>query len=172
MAGNCPVFTLGPQKNFLCTMAEPDSSYSHLEHHICWDVHGDDKIEPTIRVACMHSGGATTSAFILESDFVESDFVIYKVRSRHIPQIKAKTISQMKAKTISQRSKTKVLSFWKNIRKKPKVFQPTLEVRRLRNAPKTCDTRPANALHWSMKQVCLRPFDSAPLWITRLVCLF
>jgi hypothetical protein len=36
-------------------MVEPDSSYSHLELHICWNVNGDDKVEPSIRAECLRS---------------------------------------------------------------------------------------------------------------------
>merc|ERR1712151_1494295 len=64
------------QKHFLWTMVGPDSSYSPLEIHICWNVLSDDRIEPPIHTEYLRSGGATTLIFIVEGAKAVSSFVI------------------------------------------------------------------------------------------------
>merc|ERR1719263_2194013 len=65
-----------PQKHFLCTIVGPDSSYSPLEIHICWNVLNDDKIEPPIHTEYLRSGGATTLIFMVEGASAVSSFVV------------------------------------------------------------------------------------------------
>merc|ERR1711862_887947 len=65
-----------PQKHFLCTIVGPDSSYSPLEIHICWNVLNDDKIEPPIHTEYFLSGGATTLIFIVEGANAVNSFVM------------------------------------------------------------------------------------------------
>ena len=47
-------------------MVGPDSSYSPLEIHICWNVLKEDKIEPPIQTEYLRSGGATTLIFMVD----------------------------------------------------------------------------------------------------------
>ena len=54
----------------------PDSSYSPLEIHICWNVLNDDKIEPPIQTEYLRSGGATTLIFIVEGARAVNSFVM------------------------------------------------------------------------------------------------
>merc|ERR1712060_243064 len=64
------------QKHFLCTMVGPDSSYSPLEIHICWNVLSDDRMDPPIHTEYLRSGGATTLIFIVEGASAVSSFVM------------------------------------------------------------------------------------------------
>merc|ERR1711970_117150 len=66
----------GTQKHFLWTIVGPDSSYSPLEIHICWNVLNDDKIEPPIQTEYLRSGGATTLIFIVEGARAVSSLVM------------------------------------------------------------------------------------------------
>merc|ERR1712192_96916 len=68
--------TRKPQKHFLCTMVGPDSSYSPLEIHICWNVLREDKMDPPIHTEYLRSGGATTLIFIVEGANADSSFVM------------------------------------------------------------------------------------------------
>lgn len=54
-----------PQKHFLCTMKGPDSSYSCLEIHICWNVLRLARIEPPIHTEYFLSGGAIILIFMV-----------------------------------------------------------------------------------------------------------
>merc|ERR1719169_130888 len=65
-----------PQKHFLWTIVGPDSSYSLLEIHICWNVLRDERIEPPIQTEYFRSGGATTLIFIVEGARAVSSFVM------------------------------------------------------------------------------------------------
>merc|ERR1719201_1243662 len=64
------------QKHFLWTIVGPDSSYSPLEIHICWNVLSEERIEPPIHTEYLRSGGATTLIFIVEGASDVSSFVI------------------------------------------------------------------------------------------------
>merc|ERR1719476_1262994 len=66
----------GAQKHFLCTMVGPDSSYSPLEIHICWNVLSDDRMDPPIHTEYLRSGGATTLIFIVEGASAVSSLVM------------------------------------------------------------------------------------------------
>merc|ERR1712119_64723 len=57
---------IAPQKHFLWTIVGPDSSYSPIEIHICWQVLREDKIDPPIQTEYFRSGGAMTLIFIVE----------------------------------------------------------------------------------------------------------
>merc|ERR1719217_29003 len=67
---------LSTQKHFLCTMVGPDSSYSALEIHICWNVLKEERIEPPIHTEYLRSGGATTLIFMVEGARAESSLVM------------------------------------------------------------------------------------------------
>merc|ERR1712054_215052 len=54
------------QKHLRCTMVGPDSSYSPLEIHICWNVDRELKMDPPIHTEYFLSGGATTLIFMVE----------------------------------------------------------------------------------------------------------
>ena len=45
-------------------MDGPDSSYSDLAIHICWNVDSEARMEPPIQTEYLRSGGATTLIFI------------------------------------------------------------------------------------------------------------
>merc|ERR1712113_955925 len=64
------------QKHLRCTIVGPDSSYSPLEIHICWNVLNEDKIDPPIQTEYLRSGGATTLIFIVEGANAVNSFVI------------------------------------------------------------------------------------------------
>merc|ERR1719401_410013 len=64
------------QKHFLCTMVGPDSSYSPLEIHICWNVLKEDRMDPPIHTEYLRSGGATTLIFIVEGASAVNSFVM------------------------------------------------------------------------------------------------
>merc|ERR1719181_1777463 len=70
--------TLGisPQKHFLCTIVGPDSSYSPLEIHICWNVLKEERMDPPIHTEYLRSGGAITLIFIVDGASAVSSFVI------------------------------------------------------------------------------------------------
>merc|ERR1712187_666776 len=57
-------------------MVGPDSSYSPLEIHICWNVLREDRMEPPIHTEYLRSGGATTLIFIVEGASAVNSFVI------------------------------------------------------------------------------------------------
>merc|ERR1719408_655227 len=65
-----------PQKHLRCTIVGPDSSYSPLEIHICWNVLSEDKMDPPIHTEYFLSGGATTLIFIVEGAKAVSSLVI------------------------------------------------------------------------------------------------
>merc|ERR1712032_1174702 len=67
---------IGAQKHLRWTMVGPDSSYSPLEIHICWNVLRDDKIDPPIHTEYLRSGGATTLIFIVEGANAVSSLVM------------------------------------------------------------------------------------------------
>merc|ERR1712125_175611 len=71
-------FALGiaPQKHFLWTIVGPDSSYSPLEIHICWNVLSEDKMEPPIHTEYLRSGGATTLIFMVDGAKAVSSLVM------------------------------------------------------------------------------------------------
>jgi len=56
-------------------MVGPDSSYSCLEIHICWNVDNEDKIDPPIHTEYLRSGGATTLIFIVDGASAVNSFV-------------------------------------------------------------------------------------------------
>merc|ERR1719460_2525722 len=64
------------QKHLRCTMVGPDSSYSPLEIHICWNVLNEDKMEPPIHTEYLRSGGATTLIFIVDGAKAVNSFVM------------------------------------------------------------------------------------------------
>merc|ERR1711918_275542 len=64
------------QKHFLCTIVGPDSSYSPLEIHICWNVLNEERMEPPIHTEYLRSGGATTLIFIVEGARAVSSLVM------------------------------------------------------------------------------------------------
>merc|ERR1739845_265218 len=64
------------QKHFLWTMVGPDSSYSPLVIHDCWNVLNEDKIEPPIHTEYLRSGGATTLIFIVDGERAVNSLVI------------------------------------------------------------------------------------------------
>merc|ERR1711959_452498 len=66
----------GPQKHFLCTIVGPDSSYSPLEIHICWNVLKEERMEPPIHTEYLRSGGATTLIFIVDGARAVSSLVM------------------------------------------------------------------------------------------------
>merc|ERR1712222_293257 len=68
--------TRRPQEHFLWTIVGPDSSYSPLEIHICWNVLSEERIEPPIHTEYFRSGGATTLIFIVEGANDVSSFVM------------------------------------------------------------------------------------------------
>jgi len=47
-------------------MEGPDSSYSCLEIHICWNVEREARIEPPIQTEYLRSGGAMILIFMVE----------------------------------------------------------------------------------------------------------
>merc|ERR1712005_21574 len=57
-------------------MVGPDSSYSLLVIHICWNVLRDERMEPPIHTEYLRSGGATTLIFIVEGARAVSSFVM------------------------------------------------------------------------------------------------
>merc|ERR1712039_450039 len=65
-----------PQKHFLWTIVGPDSSYSPLEIHICWNVLKEERIEPPIHTEYFRSGGATTLIFIVDGASAVNSFVM------------------------------------------------------------------------------------------------
>merc|ERR1740115_640145 len=65
-----------PQKHFRGTIVGPDSSYSPLEIHICWNVLREERIDPPIQTEYFRSGGATTLIFIVEGARAVSSFVM------------------------------------------------------------------------------------------------
>merc|ERR1719263_377930 len=65
-----------PQKHFRCTIVGPDSSYSPLEIHICWNVLKEERIDPPIQTEYFRSGGATTLIFMVDGANAVSSFVI------------------------------------------------------------------------------------------------
>merc|ERR1712137_1275221 len=58
--------TTHTQKHFRGTIVGPDSSYSPLEIHICWNVLNDERMEPPIQTEYLRSGGATTLIFMVD----------------------------------------------------------------------------------------------------------
>merc|ERR1719159_1851589 len=64
------------QKHFLCTIVGPDSSYSPLEIHICWNVLREERMEPPIHTEYLRSGGATTLIFIVDGAKAVSSLVM------------------------------------------------------------------------------------------------
>merc|ERR1719258_331909 len=64
------------QKHLRCTIVGPDSSYSPLEIHICWNVLREDRMEPPIHTEYLRSGGATTLIFIVDGARAVSSLVI------------------------------------------------------------------------------------------------
>merc|ERR1719453_437691 len=64
------------QKHFLCTIVGPDSSYSCLEIHICWNVLNEDRMEPPIHTEYLRSGGAMTLIFMVDGARAVSSFVM------------------------------------------------------------------------------------------------
>merc|ERR1719171_1735122 len=64
------------QKHFLCTIVGPDSSYSPLDIHICWNVLREERMEPPIQTEYLRSGGATTLIFIVEGAKAVSSLVM------------------------------------------------------------------------------------------------
>merc|ERR1711868_62791 len=65
-----------PQKHLRCTIVGPDSSYSPLEIHICWNVLSEERMEPPIHTEYLRSGGATTLIFIVDGAKAVNSFVI------------------------------------------------------------------------------------------------
>merc|ERR1712054_212578 len=66
----------GAQKHLRWTIVGPDSSYSCLEIHICWNVLKEDRIEPPIHTEYLRSGGATTLIFMVDGARAVSSFVM------------------------------------------------------------------------------------------------
>merc|ERR1712018_1109474 len=64
------------QKHFRCTMVGPDSSYSCLEIHICWNVDREAKIDPPIQTEYFLSGGAIILIFMVGGARAVSSFCI------------------------------------------------------------------------------------------------
>merc|ERR1719414_988244 len=64
------------QKHLRCTIVGPDSSYSCLEIHICWNVLSEDKIDPPIHTEYLRSGGATTLIFMVDGAKAVNSLVI------------------------------------------------------------------------------------------------
>merc|ERR1712118_623074 len=64
------------QKHFRWTIVGPDSSYSFLEIHICWNVLKEERMEPPIQTEYLRSGGATTLIFIVEGAKAVSSLVM------------------------------------------------------------------------------------------------
>merc|ERR1712199_97500 len=73
-----PCFSMrsNAQKHLRWTMVGPDSSYSCLEIHICWNVLSEDRMEPPIHTEYFLSGGATTLIFIVDGARALSSLVI------------------------------------------------------------------------------------------------
>merc|ERR1712018_817003 len=65
-----------PQKHLRCIMVGPDSSYSPLEIHICWNVLREERIDPPIHTEYLRTGGATTLIFMVEGASAVSSLVI------------------------------------------------------------------------------------------------
>merc|ERR1711904_676480 len=65
-----------PQKHLRCTIVGPDSSYSPLEIHICWNVLSEERMEPPIHTEYFRSGGATTLIFMVDGASAVSSFVM------------------------------------------------------------------------------------------------
>eukprot|EP00962_Isochrysis_galbana_P018615 scaffold5372_cov114-Isochrysis_galbana.AAC.1 len=59
-------------------MEGPDSSYSCLEIHICWNVESDDRMEPPIQTEYLRSGGAMILIFM---EFGASAVISFDMRS-------------------------------------------------------------------------------------------
>merc|ERR1719490_613190 len=57
-------------------MVGPDSSYSPLLIHICWNVDNDERIDPPIHTEYLRSGGATTLIFIVDGARAVNSLVI------------------------------------------------------------------------------------------------
>merc|ERR1712066_942632 len=74
-SGKCHLHSCA-QKHFLCTMVGPDSSYSPLDTHICWNVLREDRMEPPIQTEYLRSGGATTLIFMVEGARAVSSLVM------------------------------------------------------------------------------------------------
>merc|ERR1712182_89490 len=64
------------QKHLRWTIVGPDSSYSCLDIHICWNVLSEDKMEPPIHTEYFRSGGATTLIFIVDGASAVSSLVM------------------------------------------------------------------------------------------------
>merc|ERR1712124_83136 len=64
------------QKHLRWTIVGPDSSYSCLEIHICWNVLSEERMEPPIHTEYFLSGGATTLIFIVDGASAVSSFVM------------------------------------------------------------------------------------------------
>merc|ERR1719210_1603562 len=64
------------QKHFLCTIVGPDSSYSPLDTHICWNVLREERMEPPIQTEYLRSGGATTLIFMVDGASAVSSLVM------------------------------------------------------------------------------------------------
>src|SRR3989338_4947811 len=57
-------------------MEGPDSSYSSLEIHICWNVEREARMEPPIQTEYLRSGGAMILIFIVDGAKAVSSFCI------------------------------------------------------------------------------------------------
>ena len=64
------------QKHLRWTIDGPDSSYSVLLIHICWNVANEAKIEPPIQTEYLRSGGAMILIFIVFGANAVNSFVI------------------------------------------------------------------------------------------------
>merc|ERR1739849_22466 len=67
---------LETQKHLRWTIVGPDSSYSPLEIHICWNVLREDRMEPPIHTEYLRSGGATTLIFMVDGANAVNSFVM------------------------------------------------------------------------------------------------
>merc|ERR1719162_1981656 len=55
------------QKHLRCTMVGPDSSYSPLEIHICWNVLNEDKMDPPVHTTLLYKSlRMSTSHFMMD----------------------------------------------------------------------------------------------------------
>jgi len=73
----CPTASCPFQKHFRpIGRLGPDSSYSSLEIHICWNVAREAKMEPPIQTENFRSGGATTLTLCVEGASAISSFNI------------------------------------------------------------------------------------------------
>merc|ERR1711988_1036482 len=100
-ASSCSGAAVRRQKHLRCTIDGPDSSYSCLEIHICWNVDNEARIDPPIHTEYLRSGGATTLIFIVDGANAVISFVKRSLMFLNIVVPPERTIFAYKSLRIS-----------------------------------------------------------------------